>query len=113
MKIKHRVRLKPPAPGGDLVDDSYEREVQRSTAALEAAYRKAQKRLEKSLDDAKRVDPERKSKKKRALELWALVELRRAELEELALQMQSSPQSAGHRGTSGWRPVPINMGKRI
>lgn len=113
MKIKHRTRVPRVRDGGDIVDEAYEAEVQAYTAALEKQYARAQKRLQKSIEDAEKVDPHGVSRKKRAAELWAIVELRRAELEELAMLMQSSPQSTAHRGTSGWRPVPISMGKRI
>jgi len=99
--------------GGDFIDDEYQKQVDRATAALEKAYRKAEERLAKSLEAAKKADPSRKSAKKNALYLWALVDLRRAELDALAMQMQSSPQSATHRGTSGWRPVPFSHGKRV
>lgn len=111
--MKHRVRVRQVSDGGDVVDEAYEAEVRAHTAALEKQYARAQMRLRKSIEDAERVDPSGASKKKRAAELWAIVELRRAELEELAMLMQSSPQSTAHRGTSGWRPVPISMGKRI
>lgn len=110
MKIKHKVRVPVAPSGGDYVDDDYQREVDRSTNALEAAYRRAERRLEKALAKAESVDPSGKSKKKSAVELWALVELRRSELNGLLRQMQSSPQSSTHRGTSGWRSVPITMG---
>lgn len=39
-------------------------------------------------------------------ELWATVEIRRAELEECRRMMVESPASAEHRGVRSFRPVP-------
>jgi hypothetical protein len=104
------------------IDAAYEAEVQRSTENGEKAYARAQKRLAAAEARAARLErevAEARSPKERRLtkkELgiaWALVELRRDDLNLLHRQMTSTPASATHRGDGSYRPVPIRHGGAV
>jgi hypothetical protein len=114
MRIKHRLPVLP-AKSAE-VSAEYQAEVDRATSAAERRFRVAQQRLESAERrrdrlQAQRVTAARARQHKRDLATaLALVELRRAELEELARMMQSSPASAVHRGDRSYRPVPAGNG---
>lgn len=115
MKIKHRPYVAAPREGGDLVDSDYELEVQAAVARLEKAYAKAEQRLAKAIAKAQRAESQERGKKAAqgtAADLWAVVELRRMELDNILRLLAASPQSSAHRGRASFRPVPVNMGLR-
>lgn len=92
-----------------VLDDAYEREVQRSTEKLERAYRRAERRAQQAearLAKAKR-DPKVSRKRHVIADLEAAVQARRDELEEYRRMMVSVPASAVHRGRDSFRPVPV------
>jgi hypothetical protein len=117
MKISHRT---PSAnwfhvPPSAVVDADYEAEVQRSTARGEREYRRREQRLAKAearLATA-RGENRKKVTRQHLAELVALVELRRAELDEYRRLMVGVPASAEHRGTRSYRPVPPVQGNPI
>jgi hypothetical protein len=93
----------------------YEAEVAAATARHERDYRKAQHALDlavRKLDRAEaavrsaRGTRERRREEHEQRIAWEIVELRRLDLLRLAELMQTSPQSAQHRGTGSFRPVP-------
>lgn len=115
-RSRHRAAPVPWAiPKPVELDESYEREVQQSTARLESRYRRALRRFEQAearlkvaRERAQRPTPKRPAPKQHTLaELEALVADRRAELEEYRRMMVSVPASAVHRGREGYRPVPV------
>jgi DNA repair exonuclease SbcCD ATPase subunit len=111
-RSRHRAAPVPwAAPKPAELDESYEREVQRSTEKLERLHRRALKRVEQAearLAKAKAPAPRRPPPKRHVLaELEAHLAERRAELEELRRMMVSVPASAAHRGRDSYRPVPM------
>jgi hypothetical protein len=99
-------------PPSATVDPAYEAEVRRSTERGEREYQRRAQRLVKAearLAEARAVTTSRRQ----LAELTALVELRRAELDDYRRLMLGSPASAEHRGTRSYRPVPIVQGNPI
>lgn len=108
MKITHR---NPAAswfyvPPSAVVDADYEAEVQRCTDRGEREYQRRMARLAKAEARLAKARTVKKIPRRRLADLVAVVELRRAELEEYRRMMTSSPASATHRGPRGYRPVP-------
>jgi hypothetical protein len=94
-------------PPSAEVDPAYQAEVDRATQAGEREFAARQARLaraEARLAAARREHGN--AARKRAARLAALVELRRAELEDYRRLLVASPASAAHRGTKSFRPVP-------
>lgn len=98
-----------------MVSAEYQAEVDRATASAEARYRQGQARLVAAENRANRVRlrrvrtaAESRAKIKALAVADALVELRRAELLELARLMQSAPAAAHHRGRRSYGPVPAS-----
>lgn len=113
MKIRHRVP--PRGPLSDAVSEAYQRQVDRSTERLMREYLQAQARLEaaeRRAEKASRVAGRHSSRKRvaDAEAAWAIVELRRIELEKYNRMLKASPASAAHRGTKSFRPVPTTEG---
>lgn len=110
MKITHRVPTT--TPKSAVVDDRYQAEVDRATDSAEKRHQDAQKRLlaaERRRDRLQRAEVARSDRRKHAEQLKlavALVEMRRAELEQIERMMQASPASLMHRGKGWHRPVP-------
>jgi len=117
MKIAHRN----PAPGwfdvpqSAVVDAGYEAEVCRSSERSEREYRRRRQRLAKA--EARLTTAQAETRKKitrqHIAELQALVELRRAELDEYRRLMVGVMASAEHRGTRSFAPVPRVHGNPI
>jgi hypothetical protein len=108
MKITHR---NPAAnwwhvPESAQVDPAYAAEVQRCTDHGEREYRLREGRLARAEARLRQAQAVPKPRKKRLAQLAALVELRRAELDEYRKAMVSAPASAQHRGSKSFRPVP-------
>lgn len=108
MKIAHR---NPTAswfrvPESADVDPTYEAEVQRSTQHGEREYRRRQGRLARAEARLTAARAEARPRQKHLATLVALVELRRAELEEYRRMMVATAASAAHRGVKSFRPVP-------
>lgn len=107
MKITHR---NPAAnwfhvPPSVTVEPEYQVQVDRATENGEREYQRRQQRLaraESRLAKAQRG----KAAERRLAELTAMVELRRAELEDYRRMMVAVAASAQHRGTRSFRPVP-------
>ena len=99
MRIKHNPYVQPVT--SSEVSDSYQVEVDKATDKLSRRYARVARRLASaraSLSVAK-TGP-------RVRELSRLVEDRIRELAEIEALMRASPQSASHRGTKSFRPVP-------
>lgn len=108
MKITHR---NPTArwdyvPPSATPDAEYEAEVQASTDRGERQYRRLAERLARAEARLAKASTTRKTPRRRLADLVAVVELRRAELEDYRRMMTGSPASAQHRGPRGYRPVP-------
>ena len=114
MKIRHKVNPHWYPPSATLTDE-YADEVRRSTERGEREYRKAQRRLEQAENRLARARKHKAAanRKRQLAELEAIVELRRAELEEHRRQMVSVAASAEHRGKASYRPVPPQQGKGV
>jgi hypothetical protein len=110
MKIQHNPNPPPwYTPRSVVLSAAYEDEVQRSTEKLERAYARAQKRVEQAearLNQTKKHSGSGERKARRVAELQAVLDIRRAELEDYRRMMLSVPASATHRGTKSFRPVP-------
>lgn len=91
------------------IPESYERAVQRDTEKLMREYARAQKRVAQAEARLGQVKAQKGAKRHLLAELQALVDLRRAELEEYRRQMESAPAGAAHRGTRSYRPVPARQ----
>jgi hypothetical protein len=94
-------------PQSAVVEPAYQAEVDRSTAHGERGYRLRQQRLanaEARLAKAQKC--RNRTPARKLAELMAVVELRRAELEEYRRMMVAVAASAEHRGTRSFRPVP-------
>jgi hypothetical protein len=114
VKITHRNPAASPfyVPPSAVPDDAYEAEVRASTERGEREYQRRARRLaraEARLAGARAVTTPRR----RLTELTALVELRRAELDDYRRLMLATPASAGHRGIRSYRPVPVVHGNPI
>lgn len=100
------------------LDPAYEAEVERMTVSREVAWAAAERKLaaaERKAEKLTRVAESATGKKKRLTKkelaaAWAMVELRRNELEDLARGMTTSPAPTQNRGTDSYRPVPIRHG---
>lgn len=112
MKMHHHVPVA--QTSSDPVSAEYMAEVEKHTARGEAAYAKAQKRLEaaeRRLARAHRRRERAKTKRdqrdatKSAAYLAEVVELRRQELTDLHRTLRGSPQSSTHRGDRSHRHV--------
>ena len=115
MKIRHRIPTQAFASATDPLSAEYEAEVRACTERAERAYRLAEQRLAKAIakaEEAERKAKVRKVKPSVVADLWAIVELRRIELDAYARVMAASPQSAAHRGGKSFRPVPVAHGMR-
>lgn len=113
MKIRHRVPVA--AFRSEPMTPEYEAEVLAATSRLERQYRKAEKRLAQAIakaEEAERQSQVRRVKRSVVSDLWAVVELRRMELDSYARLMATSAQSSAHRGNASFRPVPVNHGMR-
>lgn len=112
-RSQHRAAPVPWAqPAPVVLDEVYQREVDRSTSKLERQYARAEKRVEQAegrLAKARR-DERTKTKARVLAELEAALQIRRDELEELRRMMVAVPASAAHRGTRSFRPVPVGRG---
>lgn len=108
-KSRHRAAPVPwyvPAPA--VLDERYQRQVDRSTEKLERQYAQAAKRLRQAEARLARVQATSPAPKRHELaRLEAVIQIRRDELEELRRMMVSVPASSTHRGTESFRPVPI------
>lgn len=112
MKITHR---NPSAswwqvPVSDPVEPAFEDQVRACTEHSEREYQAREARLHRAETRLARVRTQRKPKLKLLRSLEALVELRRAELEEYRRLMMAAPASAEHRGDKSFRPVPPVQG---
>lgn len=109
-RSRHRAAPVPWAtPAPVVLDEVYQREIERSTSKLERQYARAQKRVreaETRLDRA-RQDTRRKVTANLLAQLEAQLQARRDELEEFRRMMIGVPASAAHRGTRSFRPVPL------
>jgi hypothetical protein len=100
------------------LDPAYEAEVERMTETREVAWAAAQRRLEAAERKAERLARRaevatgkvKRLTKRELAEAWAMVELRRQELEDLARGMTWTPAPRKNRGTDSFRPVPIRHG---
>jgi len=106
VKITHRIPMQV-TMRNDPISDDYWREVERSTRRLEVAFHKAEKRLRDAEHKAERLVSKHAPKKDIAT-AWAVVELRRTELDNYARMMATAPQPAANRGRKSFRPVPTN-----
>ena len=111
MKRQHRIPVDHMV-WTDEVTPEYQAEVDRYTYRLEREYNAALKRLNAAEDKAKRIEAEsvsratKKSHDRRQADAWAMVELRRLELQKYALMMACVPHaSAQHRGPKSHRPI--------
>jgi hypothetical protein len=107
VKLTHRPGSPFWLPPSATVPPAYQAEVDRATLAGEREHQARQARLaraEARLANARRDHG--KAARKRAARLAALVELRRAELEDYRRLLAASPASAAHRGVKSFRPVP-------
>lgn len=103
------------------LDPDYEAEVERMTVSREVAWAAAERRLaaaERKAERLARIAESATGKTKRMTKkdlsaAWAMVELRRTELEELARGMTWTPAPRKNRGTDSYRPVPIRHGGLI
>lgn len=83
-----------------VLDEAYEREVERSTSKLERRYRQAEKRVQQAEARLARAAerPKPRATKRQLEQLRAEVELRRAELDEIArLMTHPTDRSRGGR----------------
>lgn len=99
-------------PPSAVVDADYEAEVRRSTERGEREYRRRMHRLARAEARLARAQ-EVKTPRRQLAELVAVVELRRAELEDYRRLMVGVPASAEHRGVGSYRPVPVVHGNPI
>lgn len=109
-RSRHRAAPVPWAQHAPVVlDDAYEREVQRSTDKLERAYARAQKRVTQAEGRLAKAQREERTRRKAHVlaQLEAALQARRNELEEYRRMMVGVPASAAHRGTRSFRPVPV------
>lgn len=109
-RSRHRAAPVPWAePRPVVLDETYEREVERSTSKLERAYARAQKRVEAAEARLRKARNATQARPKAHViaSLEAVLQVRRDELEEYRRMMVSVPASAVHRGTDSYRPVPI------
>jgi hypothetical protein len=106
MKIRHNPNPGWVRPSAQL-SQSYENEVRRSTEKLERQHAAAMRRLEQAENRLARArrKPGAKSRARQLMEMEAVVELRRAELERYRRLMVAVPASAEHRGTKSFRPI--------
>lgn len=114
MKITHRNPTTGPfyVPPSAVVDPGYEAEVRASTEHGEREYQRRMARLAKAEARLAKARAAR-TPRRRLAEVAALVELRRAELDDYRRLMTGVPASAGHRGTRSYRPVPVVHGNPI
>lgn len=113
MKISHRIPWA--TLTSDPMDDDYARRVEETTLAGERAYAAAARRLAKAEARYERVQIEAARRPSKGIErdlaeAWAVVELRRIELDGYARMAAASVQPAKNRGRKSYRPVPITHG---
>jgi len=106
MRIKHRVPTQAFEKSAEISEE-YQREVDRATARLEKAYHQAQKRLLVAEHKAEKLQHSKKAKPHDIKVAWALVELRRLELNKYERMLMTSPQPAANRGTKSFRPIAL------
>jgi hypothetical protein len=109
MKITHRNAAANwfNVPPSAVIEPEYEAEVRRSTDHGEREYQRSQQRLARAETRLASARAMRKPlSRKHLAELVAVVELRRAELEEYRRMMTTVAASAQHRGVKDFRPVP-------
>lgn len=110
-KSRHRFAPVPWAITTPVVlDEAYQRQVDRSTSKLERQYAQAEKRARQAKARLERARRDTRTKKQQLTELEALVQIRLDELEEYRRIMVAAPASATHRGTKSFRPVPHRDG---
>lgn len=109
MRISHKVRL-PRDPKPVVIDEAYQREVDRSTDKLQRRYERVKKSAEAARfrrDRAALIVGNKKVAAQRLAEAEAALAGRLAELDELERLMRENPYaSLAHRGTKGWTKVP-------
>jgi hypothetical protein len=117
MKITHR---NPAAsfwriPESDPVDPAYEAEVRACTERGEREHQRLQDRLARGEAKLARATAHARTRRGRqqVAVLTALVEIRRAELEDYQRTMVAVGASAVHRGTKSFRPVPERHGSGL
>lgn len=93
-----------------VLDEVYQRQVDRSTSRLERQYARAEKRAQQAKVRLERARRDTRTKKQQLAELEALVQIRLDELEEYRRMMVAVPAGATHRGTKSFRPVPHRDG---
>lgn len=117
MKLSHNIPAR--RLGSDPITPAYQAEVDKSTNRAMVAYERAQRRLAAANDRLTRARAKRDAavsiRVQRAADrelrvATELVELRRDELLEVEALMKAVPASAEHRGTRGFRPVPMPGG---
>ena len=96
-----------------VLDEDYQREVDRCTEKLERQYARAQKRVEQAERHLKAAHTAKKRRpnKQTLAALQAVVDARRAELEDYRRMMESTAAPAQNRGQNSFRPVPITHQK--
>lgn len=109
MRIKHKVHL-PREAKPALVDESYQRQIDRSTEKLQRRYERAKKATEAARfrrDRIALIVGNDKLRARRLADAQAALTARLAELDELERLMQANPgASLTHRGREGWTKVP-------
>lgn len=98
-----------------VLDEGYEREVERSTSRLERQYARAEKRVRQAESRLRRAREDVRQRVKRHViaQLEAALQARRDELEEYRQMMVGAPASAAHRGRDSFRPVPVSRGSSL
>lgn len=105
MKIPH----KPRALATDRTDPAWaervEREAEQHTARTEAAWHKAQRRLERALVKARDADQRPDASPRKKATLWQIVEKRRDELKAIERLARATPAGSQNRGRGSYRGV--------
>jgi multidrug efflux pump subunit AcrA (membrane-fusion protein) len=107
MRLRHRIPTDQ-FERSDPITPAYQREIDETMRRAQTAYDQAERRLqrdERRLEKARQAKPTRRQERQ-IKELVALVELRREELKRWHQMLVHSPQSAQHRGSRSYRPVP-------
>jgi len=107
VKLKHKINHGWAPDRTDPVwAERVEREAEATTAATERAYRKAQARLAKAVEQVEHEVKRKHSDRRRLKRLQHAVEARRQELLVIEGMMRAVPASAQHRGKGSHRSVP-------
>lgn len=105
MKLRHNTNGYVPDRTDPEWADRVEREAHLHTARSIKRHEQAQRRQARATERAQREQSRRRSNPQRVAKLWALVELRRDELNRLARLMNATPAGSKNRGTGSYKGV--------